>query len=89
MKKNSVGLLELETAVLECFLEKTPLSPLGVNNKFKIITYYVVDNKLSWFGGPTMTELLTTNLLLGLNGSMLVLHCVYTFNKNDVKKEYF
>jgi hypothetical protein len=33
MKKNSVGLFELETAVLECFLEKTPLSPLGVNNK--------------------------------------------------------
>jgi hypothetical protein len=32
MKKNSVGLLELETAVLECFLEKTPLSPLGVND---------------------------------------------------------
>ena len=31
MKKNSVGLLELETADLECFLEKTPLSPLGVN----------------------------------------------------------
>jgi hypothetical protein len=30
MKKTSVGLLELETAVLECFLEKTPLSPLGV-----------------------------------------------------------
>jgi hypothetical protein len=29
--KKSVGLLELETAVLECFLEKTPLSPLGVN----------------------------------------------------------
>jgi hypothetical protein len=28
--KKSVGLLELETAVLECFLEKTPLSPLGV-----------------------------------------------------------
>jgi hypothetical protein len=34
MKKNSVGLLELETAVLECFLEKTPLSPLGVKLKF-------------------------------------------------------
>jgi hypothetical protein len=33
MKKESVGLLELETAVLECFLEKTPLSPLGVNNE--------------------------------------------------------
>jgi hypothetical protein len=30
MKKKSVGLLELETSVLECFLEKTPLSPLGV-----------------------------------------------------------
>jgi hypothetical protein len=30
MKNKSVGLLELETAVLECFLEKTPLSPLGV-----------------------------------------------------------
>jgi hypothetical protein len=31
VEKKSVGLLELETAVLECFLEKTPLSPLGVN----------------------------------------------------------
>jgi hypothetical protein len=31
MKKNSVGLLELETAVLECFLEKAPLSRLEVN----------------------------------------------------------
>jgi hypothetical protein len=30
MEKKSVGLLELEMAVLECFLEKTPLSPLGV-----------------------------------------------------------
>jgi hypothetical protein len=30
MKKISVGLLELETAVLENFLEKTPLNPLGV-----------------------------------------------------------
>jgi hypothetical protein len=33
MEKKSVGLLELEMAVLDCFLEKTPLSPLGV--KFK------------------------------------------------------
>jgi hypothetical protein len=32
MKKKSVGLLELETAVLECFWEKTPLNPLGVKN---------------------------------------------------------
>jgi hypothetical protein len=30
MKKKSVGLLELEMAVLERFLEKTPLNPLGV-----------------------------------------------------------
>jgi hypothetical protein len=30
MKKKLVGLLELEMAVLECFLEKTPLNPLGV-----------------------------------------------------------
>jgi hypothetical protein len=30
--KNSVELLELETAILECFLEKTPLSPLGVKS---------------------------------------------------------
>jgi hypothetical protein len=37
MKKNSVGLLELETAVLECFLEKTPLSPLGVKNLIFIL----------------------------------------------------
>jgi hypothetical protein len=37
MEKKSVGLLELETAVLECFLEKTPFNPLGV----KIIQMYV------------------------------------------------
>jgi hypothetical protein len=35
MEKKSVGLLELETAVLECFLEKTPLSPLGVKSPFQ------------------------------------------------------
>jgi hypothetical protein len=29
-EKKLVGLLELETGVLGCFLEKTPLSPLGV-----------------------------------------------------------
>jgi hypothetical protein len=33
MKKNSVGLLELETAVLECFWEKKLLSPLGVKSE--------------------------------------------------------
>jgi hypothetical protein len=38
MKKNSVGLLELETAVLECFLEKAPLNPLGVNTELAIHT---------------------------------------------------
>jgi hypothetical protein len=40
MKKKSVGLLELETAVLECFLEKTPLSPLGVKNVGSIYFYF-------------------------------------------------
>jgi hypothetical protein len=38
MKKNSVGLLELETAVLECFLEKTPLSPLGVKGDHETLS---------------------------------------------------
>jgi hypothetical protein len=43
MEKKSVGLLELETAVLECFLEKTPLSPLGVKEKItlQIILYHL------------------------------------------------
>jgi hypothetical protein len=46
MEKKSVGLLELETAVLECFLEKTPLSPLGVkptptNLTLKIILFVI------------------------------------------------
>jgi hypothetical protein len=36
MEKKSVGLLELETAVLECFLEKTPLNPLGVKSRYSI-----------------------------------------------------
>jgi hypothetical protein len=40
MKKKSVGLLELETAILECFLEKTALSPVGVK-------YYSLPNYLS------------------------------------------
>jgi hypothetical protein len=33
VEKKSVGLLELEMAVLECFLEKIPLSPLGVKGQ--------------------------------------------------------
>jgi hypothetical protein len=44
MEKKSVGLLEVETAVLECLLEKTPLSPLGVKVVFLKLpadsTYY-------------------------------------------------
>jgi hypothetical protein len=44
MKKKSVGLLELETAVLECFLEKTPLSPLGVNGLKTIYGLFLVHN---------------------------------------------
>jgi hypothetical protein len=47
MKKHSVGLLELEMGVLECFLEKTPLSPLGVNQQptFYLPTLYHGMNK--------------------------------------------
>jgi hypothetical protein len=41
MEKKSVGLLELETAVLECFLEKTPLSPLGVKSFFENLTIHM------------------------------------------------
>jgi hypothetical protein len=48
MENNSVGLLELETAVLECFLEKTPLSPLGVklHNDINIKTFQIVNDKM-------------------------------------------
>jgi hypothetical protein len=45
MKKNSVGLLELETAILKCFLEKTPLSPLGVKH-YNLMIYAVFNNKI-------------------------------------------
>jgi hypothetical protein len=41
MKIISVGLLELVTAVLECFLEKTPLSPLGVKK-------HGIENHFDW-----------------------------------------
>jgi hypothetical protein len=44
MEKKSVGLLELETAVLKCFLEKTPLSPLGVNNSAMKSSFVLVFN---------------------------------------------
>jgi hypothetical protein len=37
MKRNSVGLLELETADLECFLEKKGLNHLGVNKYMRQI----------------------------------------------------
>jgi hypothetical protein len=53
MENISVGLLELETAVLECFLEKTPLSPLGVKglkqwtlDPCKILDYCMTYNSL-------------------------------------------
>jgi hypothetical protein len=39
MKKNLVGLLELEMAVLECFLKKAPLNPLGVNEDIKFPSF--------------------------------------------------
>jgi hypothetical protein len=38
MKRNSVGLLELEMTDLEHFWRKTPLGPLGVNKK-KLINF--------------------------------------------------
>jgi hypothetical protein len=50
MKKSSVGLLELETADLECFLEKTPLSPLGV----KIVIQYLYKCLLKLPQSPMM-----------------------------------
>jgi hypothetical protein len=45
VEKKSVGLLELETAVLECFLEKTPLSPLGVKAAIHFGTKNNIDSK--------------------------------------------
>jgi hypothetical protein len=46
MEKKSVGLLELETAVLECFLEKTPLSPLGVKVSGCVLFCHIQDTVL-------------------------------------------
>jgi hypothetical protein len=49
LEKKSAGLLELETAVLECFLEKTPLSPLGVKtlvNKKNSSSLIIIDMEL-------------------------------------------
>jgi hypothetical protein len=49
MKKKSVGLLELEMAVLECFLEKTPLSPLGVKNSLSTWSLKLaIENLAQW-----------------------------------------
>jgi hypothetical protein len=47
MEKKSVGLLELEMAVLECFLEKTPLSPLGVKQA-SILKKYTKNHRKTW-----------------------------------------
>jgi hypothetical protein len=52
MKKISVGLLELKTAVLECFLEKTPLSPLGVKEITIGSSSYLVGNQPQILTGP-------------------------------------
>jgi hypothetical protein len=46
MGKKSVGLLELETAVLECFLEKTPLSPLGVKKTMDKFIYIQIHSNI-------------------------------------------
>jgi hypothetical protein len=50
MEKKSVGLLELETGVLECFLEKTPLSPLGVKVD-EIVFFPCINGGHQSFGG--------------------------------------
>jgi hypothetical protein len=50
MKKKSVGLLELETAVLECFLEKTPLSPLGVKTEVYFVRNHCRYCIVEWTG---------------------------------------
>jgi hypothetical protein len=52
MKKDLVGLLELETAELECFFGKWGLSPLGVKSGITLQEtehdkHY--DNNLSYF----------------------------------------
>jgi hypothetical protein len=46
VEKKSVGLLELETAVLECFLEKTPFTPVGIKPKYPCVflPYFVVSD---------------------------------------------
>jgi hypothetical protein len=49
LKKNSVGLLELETAVLECFFEKTPLNSLGVKLGVEPVNPY---RSCMWTTGP-------------------------------------
>jgi hypothetical protein len=49
MEKKSVGLLELETAILECFLEKTPLSPLGVNIHQHRLGYNIIGYLLHYY----------------------------------------
>jgi hypothetical protein len=58
MKNNSVGLLELETAVLECFLEKTPISPLGVKGQkdmFVLMSHLI--RMFDFLHMPNMTTL--------------------------------
>jgi hypothetical protein len=50
MKKNSVGLLELKMADLECFLEKAPLTLLGVKKKSN------VSREFTFWGTTTVVE---------------------------------
>jgi hypothetical protein len=70
VEKKPVGLLELETAVLECFLEKTPLSPLGVNqNGFLLVWASCHEcNKFSDF-----LKLFET---IDMDGSFSTSHCM-------------
>jgi hypothetical protein len=63
MEKKSVGLLELETAVLECFLEKTPLSPLGVKKLFLIHVSHPSETLCRHVCYPSCTE--STQICIG------------------------
>jgi hypothetical protein len=47
-EKKSVGLLELETAVLECFLVKTPLSPLGIKHVYVHRSKTILKERWMW-----------------------------------------
>jgi hypothetical protein len=76
MEKKSVGLLELETAVLECFLEKTPLSPLGVKQYLQEEKASMAFKNTNWANGvmlkSTLARMATNALNKALKPSTIV-----------------